>query len=106
MAAGHLPRPGLDVDVATDSVQEQSQRVLERLPRVLVEQLGLLAGVVLPAQQGLLQSPAPLIDFAVESNDKMAIDILRRLSRDSMRDQAVRDRAAQALERLLKGGQA
>jgi len=59
----------------------------------------------LAGEQSSLVSVA-LIEFVVEAKDKMAIDTLRRLSVDPMRDQAVRDRAAQALERLLKGGQA
>jgi hypothetical protein len=59
----------------------------------------------LAGEQSSLVSVA-LIEFVVQAKDKMAIDALRRLSEDPMRDQAVRDTAAQAIERLLKGGQA
>ena len=59
----------------------------------------------LAGEQSSLVSLA-LIEFVLEAKDKMAIDSLRRISADPMRDQAVRDKAAQALERLLKGGQA
>jgi hypothetical protein len=45
-----------------------------------------------------------LIDFIVEINDNMAIATLRELSANPMRDQAVRERASQALDRLLQGG--
>jgi len=60
-------------------------------------------GVVkaLTAEQSPLVS-IELIDFIVESNDKTAIETLREVSVDSMRDAAVRVRAAQALNRLGK----
>ena len=41
-----------------------------------------------------------LIDFVVEVNGREAADMLRRLSRDPMLDDAVRARAAQGLEQL------
>jgi hypothetical protein len=41
-----------------------------------------------------------LIDFAVETNDRGALEALRRLSTDPMADQAVRSRAAQGIEQL------
>ena len=46
-------------------MQEQRQSILERLPGVVLEQLGLLAGIGLTAYQRLLQSPASLIHLAV-----------------------------------------
>jgi hypothetical protein len=63
-------------------------------------------GVVkaLTAEQSPLVS-IELIDFIVESNDKTAIDTLRELSVDSMREAAVRERAARALNRLGKRAQ-
>ena len=45
-----------------------------------------------------------LIDFIVEAMDRGAIEPLRQLSRDAGRDDAVRDTAARAVERLLGGG--
>ena len=44
-----------------------------------------------------------LIDFIVEAMDDMAVDALRRLSEDAERDQAVRERASNAIERLGGG---
>jgi hypothetical protein len=41
-----------------------------------------------------------LIDFLVESNSREAADTLRRLSTDSMVDEAVRARAAEGLREL------
>jgi hypothetical protein len=41
-----------------------------------------------------------LIDFVVETKDKDAIDALRRLSEDSMVDEAVRGRAAWGVDQL------
>lgn len=41
-----------------------------------------------------------LIDFAVEMNDRSAVDALRRLSADPMADQAVRMRAAEGLAQI------
>lgn len=41
-----------------------------------------------------------LIDFAVETNDRTALETLRRLSTDPMADQAVRARAARGVEQL------
>lgn len=41
-----------------------------------------------------------LIDFAVETNDRAAVETLRRLSTDPMADQAVRARAARGVEQL------
>jgi hypothetical protein len=55
--------------------------------------------------QALAESSYPLvqialIDFMVETKDKDAIDALRRLSEDSMVDEAVRGRAAWGVEQL------
>jgi HEAT repeats len=77
-------------------------RALERFE----ERPAVRQGVVkaLTAEHSPLVSIA-LIDFIVEANDKMAIDTLRELSIDPVRDAAVRERAAQALNRLGKGGQ-
>ena len=55
--------------------------------------------------QALAQSSYPLvqialIDLMVETKDKDAIDALRRLSEDSMVDEAVRGRAAWGVEQL------
>jgi hypothetical protein len=55
--------------------------------------------------QALAESSYPLvqialIDFVVETKDKDAIDALRRLSEDSMADEAVRGRAAWGVEQL------
>jgi hypothetical protein len=41
-----------------------------------------------------------LIDFAVEMNDRTAVETLRQLAVDPMTDQAVRTRAAQGVEQL------
>jgi hypothetical protein len=77
-------------------------RALERV----TEDPSVRQGVVkaLTAEQSPLVS-IELIDFIVESNDKMAIDTLREVSVDSMREPAVRARAAQALNRLGKRDQ-
>jgi hypothetical protein len=55
--------------------------------------------------QALAESSYPLvqialIDFMVETKDKGAIDALRRISEDSMVDEAVRGRAAWGIEQL------
>ena len=57
------------------------------------------------AIEALEQQTSPLvqialIDFVVEVNGREAADMLRRLSRDPMLDEAVRARAAQGLEQL------
>src|SRR5690349_4740892 len=65
VAAGHLARTRIHVDIAAGAVEVQRQSILEGLPRVIAEQLGLVADIRLPAPQGLLQVPAPLVDFAV-----------------------------------------
>jgi HEAT repeat protein len=53
----------------------------------------------LPQQTSPLVQVA-LIDFVVEVNDRNAIETLRRLSSDPMVNEAVRARAALALERI------
>jgi hypothetical protein len=55
--------------------------------------------------QALNQSSFPLvqialIDYLVETKDKSAVDALRRLSEDSMANEAVRGRAAWGLQQL------
>src|ERR1039458_8278326 len=61
------------------------QRVFERLARVIAKQLGFLADVGLPAQQGLLEVPAFFIHFPVDFGaqflangpEKTLLDVLR-----------------------------
>ena len=61
--AGELARTGIHVNVATDAVQVQRQRIDEGLPRIGLESLD--GGILFGAPQTLLQPPARLIDFAV-----------------------------------------
>jgi hypothetical protein len=54
------------------------------------------------------QSPlvtAALISYVVDARDRTAIETLRHLSEDPSRDAAMRDTAAEGLERLLNEGQ-
>ena len=45
IAAGHLAGAGFDIDIATDSVQVERQRVFERLRGVFAKELGLRADI-------------------------------------------------------------
>jgi hypothetical protein len=59
--------------------------------------------------RALSSEPSPLvamalISYVVEARDPAAIDVLRQVSLDMERDAAVREVAAQGVERLLGGG--
>jgi NAD(P)-dependent dehydrogenase (short-subunit alcohol dehydrogenase family) len=51
IAARHLARTGIHIDVAARAVQIQSQRVLERLPPVIAEELGFVAATFADIKQ-------------------------------------------------------
>jgi len=60
--------------------------------------------------EALLREQSPLvatalISFVVDSGDLTAIETLRRLSQDPMRDSGVRDKATEGLQQLLRKGQ-
>ena len=76
-------------------------RALERFSTQPAVRAGVAEAIT--REESALVSMA-LIDFIVEAMDDMAIDALRILSQDSERDEAVREKAAGAVERLVSGG--
>src|SRR5579883_3388348 len=66
VTAGKLSWTGIDVDVAADPVKVQSERIDERLPRIFAKRFAAAcAARARAAADGLFQSPARLIDLAV-----------------------------------------
>jgi hypothetical protein len=103
---GQIERPGTDVVAALLDTLKYDPNTNVRLASIdalkrFADDETVRRGAVesLPAQTSPLVQIA-LIDFAVELNDRGAVDTLRRLSADPMADEAVRARAAQGVQQL------
>ena len=101
-----IEQPGTDVVAALLETLKYDPNTNVRLASIdalkrFASDEGVRRGAVesLPAQTSPLVQIA-LIDFAVELDDRGAVETLRRLSADPMTDETVRARAAQGLQQL------
>lgn len=108
-AAGRLSEPRADVVAAlvdallhdpNVNVRLASVRALGRFSDRAAIREGVTAALV--REQEPLVTTA-LISFVVDAKDSTAIETLRRLSEDPTRDSAMRDTAAEGIQRLLQG---
>jgi hypothetical protein len=110
-AAGRLSDPRADVVAALVDALLHDPNVNVRLACVRAlgrfrDRAATREGVTtaLVREQSPLVTTA-LISFVVDGRDSTAIETLRRLSEDPSRDAAMRDIAAEGIERLLEQGQ-
>jgi hypothetical protein len=110
-AAGRLSEPRADVVAALVDALLHDANVNVRLACVRAlgrfsDRAAIREGVTtaLVREQSPLVTTA-LISFVVDAKDATAIETLRRLSEDPTRDSAMRDIAAEGIERLLEQGQ-
>lgn len=110
-AAGRLSEPRADVVAALVDALLHDPNVNVRLACVRAlgrfsDRAAIREGVTaaLVREQSPLVTTA-LISFVVDAKDATAIETLRRLSEDPARDSAMRDIAAEGIERLLEQGQ-
>ena len=110
-AAGRLSEPRADVVAALVDALLHDPNVNVRLACVRAlgrfsDRAAIREGVTaaLVREQSPLVTTA-LISFVVEARDSTAIETLRRLSEDPARESAMRDIAAEGIERLLEQGQ-
>jgi len=110
-AAGRLTEPRTDVVAALVDALLHDPNVNVRLACVRAlgrfsDRTAIREGVTtaLVREQSPLVTAA-LISFVVDARDSTAIDTLRRVSEDPLRDSEMRDTAAEGIERLLAQGQ-
>jgi hypothetical protein len=110
-AAGRLSDPRADVVGALLDALLHDPNVNVRLACVRAierfqDRAAIREGVVTALMRE--QSPlvtAALISFVVDARDRTAIETLRQVSQDPSRDAAMRDTAAEGIERLISEGQ-
>src|SRR5262245_27177981 len=104
--ADRLDNPGSEVEAALLDTLMHDPNMNVRLATVdALKRFGADAEVRRGAVAALGQQTSPLvqlalIDFVAETSDRGSTDALRRLSQDPMVDQAVRQRAALAAQRI------
>jgi hypothetical protein len=101
-----IERPGSEVTVALLDTLMHDANVNVRLATIdALKRFAASENVRRGVLDALTRQTSPLvqialIDYVVETNDRGAASTLRRLSSDPMLDQAVRGRAAQALQQI------
>ena len=103
---GLIEQPGSEVTLALLDTLMHDPNVNVRLATIdALKRFAAGENVRRGAIEALNRQTSPLvqialIDFVVDTNGRDAADTLRRLSSDPMLDQAVRGRAAQALQKI------
>ena len=103
---GQIDRPGTDIPAALLDTLKYDPNVNVRLASIdALKRFAANEAVRRGAVETIAGQSSPLvqialIEFAVEMDDRAAVDTLRRLSTDPMADEAVRARAAQGVQQL------